>query len=77
MEYCRVIVEGAPFVNEEGFTYHVPSYLSDIVSVGSMVFVPFGKGDKVRIGFVVEETCKNHIEKNAKLKDMSMLLSLC
>lgn len=73
MEYCRVIVEGAPFVNEEGFTYHVPSYLSDIVSVGSMVFVPFGKGDKVRIGFVVEETCKNHIEKNAKLKDILLV----
>ena len=55
MEYCRVIVDGAPFVNEDGFTYRVPPSLEQFVAIGSIVYVPFGKGDKLKIGFVVSE----------------------
>lgn len=54
MRCCRVIVEGAPFVNEEGFSYIVPEYLENIVACGSMVYVPFGKGNKIKNGFVIE-----------------------
>ena len=54
MRCCRVIVEGAPFVNEEGFSYIIPEYLENIVACGSMVYVPFGKGNKIKNGFVIE-----------------------
>ncbi len=53
MKCCRVIVDGTPFVNEEGFTYRIPTFLQDVVQVGSMVAVPFGKKNLLKKGFVV------------------------
>lgn len=55
MKYCRVIVEGAPFVNEEGFTYHVPAFLESYIQIGSLVYVPFGRSNAIKKGIVVTE----------------------
>ena len=30
-------------------------FLEQFVAIGSIVYVPFGKGDKLKIGFVVSE----------------------
>lgn len=54
MRCCRVIVEGAPFVNEEGFSYNIPEFLDEYIARGSMVYVPFGKGNKIKNGFVID-----------------------
>lgn len=53
MKCCRVIVEGTPFVNEEGFIYRIPAFLQDVVQIGSMVAVPFGKSNLLKKGFVI------------------------
>ena len=73
MEYCRVIVDGAPFVNEDGFTYRVPPFLEQSVAIGSIVYVPFGKGDKLKIGFVVSEEAAVETEAAHKIKDIVMI----
>lgn len=73
MDYCRIIVDGTPFVNEEGFTYRVPSFLQDFVAIGSMVYVPFGKGDKVKIGFVIKEESAASYENDKKIKSILMV----
>ena len=73
MEYCRVIVDGAPFVNEDGFTYRVPPFLEQFVAIGSMVYVPFGKGDKLKIGFVVSEESAVETAAAHKIKDIVMV----
>lgn len=75
MDYCRVIVDGAPFVNEDGFTYRVPDFLQDVVAVGSLVYVPFGKGDKLKKGFVVAVE-KKPAEGAHKLKEIVLVASL-
>ena len=73
MEYCRVIVDGAPFVNEDGFTYRVPPFLEQFVTIGSIVYVPFGKGDKLKIGFVVSEESAVETAAAHKIKDIVMV----
>lgn len=73
MEYCRVIVDGAPFVNEDGFTYRVPPFLEQFVAIGSIVYVPFGKGDKLKIGFVVSEESAVETAAAHKIKDIVMV----
>lgn len=74
MRCCRVIVEGTPFVNEEGFSYIIPDFLNEYVACGSMVYVPFGKGDKIKSGFVIDiadEEVSNH-----RLKEVLMVQHL-
>lgn len=71
MQFCRVIVDGAPFVQEEGFTYRVPEFLRTMVQVGSMVYVPFGKKNGVKKGFVIAETLAP--EEEHGLKELLMV----
>lgn len=73
MEYCRVIVDGAPFVNEEGFTYRVPGFLQPIVAVGSIVYIPFGRAEKIKKGFVIQEEDAEHRMKDEKIKSILMV----
>ena len=74
MRCCRVIVEGAPFVNEEGFSYKIPELLDQYIVRGSMVYVPFGKGDKIKTGFVIEVL--EDEENEHRLKDVLMVQHL-
>ena len=41
------------------FSYHVPENLENIIQIGDRVCIPFGKGDKIEEGFVVDyvENC--------------------
>lgn len=53
MQYCQVVVDGTPFVNEEGFDYKVPPALEAHIRLGSIVYIPFGKNNQIKKGFVI------------------------
>lgn len=76
MEYCRVIVDGVPFVNEEGFTYHIPAFLQQYVELGSIVYVPFGKNDRIKKGFVIEADQSLFRQDKDKIKEILMIHQL-
>ena len=71
MEYLPRHCSTRAFVNEDGFTYRVPPSLEQFVAIGSIVYVPFGKGDKLKIGFVVSEEAAVETEAAHKIKDSS------
>ncbi len=73
MEYCRVIVDGVPFVHEEGFTYHVPPFLQKMVKIGCIVYIPFGKGNGIKKGIVISEESPENLQNTGKIKDVLML----
>ena len=52
--YCSVILRGATKQIDRLFTYRIPSELEDLVVPGSLVSIPFGKGDSQRCAVVVE-----------------------
>ena len=56
MKYAKVAVEGTVFSFDKEFDYVIPPELESKVHKGCRVTVPFGKGNKKRIGFVFEVT---------------------
>ena len=52
--YCSVILRGATKQIDRLFTYSVPDELAGSVVPGSLVSVPFGKGDSQRCAVIVE-----------------------
>ncbi|SDX89279.1 replication restart DNA helicase PriA [Ruminococcaceae bacterium YAD3003] len=52
--YCSVILRGAVRQTDKLFTYRVPDELSGTVVAGSLVNVPFGKGDSQRCAVVID-----------------------
>lgn len=72
--YCSVILRGAVRQTDNLYTYRVPEDLRSDTYVGSLVSVPFGKGDSVRCGVIVE--LKDAFEGDeGNLKDIDSLLS--
>jgi primosomal protein N' (replication factor Y) len=51
--YCSVILRGAVRQTDNLYTYRVPEELSGSVTAGSLVNVPFGKGDSERCAVVI------------------------
>ena len=51
---CGVAIEKATYAYDAIYTYLIPDALRDEISVGSRVIVPFGKGNKRRLGVVLE-----------------------
>ena len=51
--FCSVILRGAIRQTDNLYTYHVPEDMSADISVGSLVSVPFGKGDSKKTAVVV------------------------
>ncbi|MDD3430385.1 MAG: DEAD/DEAH box helicase, partial [Oscillospiraceae bacterium] len=64
---AQVAVNNATFHFDKLYSYKVPETLANLIAVGSMVLVPFGRGTaKARMGVVLQlETLK---EENDKLK---------
>ena len=54
MKYAKVAVESAAFTFDKAFDYAIPAELEPLVKKGSRVTVPFGNGNKKRIGVVFE-----------------------
>ncbi len=68
--YCSVILREATKQVDRLFTYSVPEELSRTVAAGSLVYVPFGKGDSQRCAVVVEL-------KDSFDGDISLVKDLC
>ena len=71
--FCSVILRGATKQIDRMFTYRVPSELEGTVVPGSLVFIPFGKGDSQRCAVVVE--MKDVFDgDDSQVKDISSLI---
>lgn len=55
MSYCRVVLEGAQFIDNSGLMYEIPSCLAHDVHIGSIVYAPFGKKNFIKQGIVVSK----------------------
>lgn len=52
-KFAKIIVDVPLMQTDKPFSYRVPDDLSDSISLGSRVHVPFGKGNRLLQGFVV------------------------
>ena len=52
--YARVIIDISHEKVDRPFCYKIPDHLSKEVEIGSLVEVPFGKGNTMRKGYVIE-----------------------
>ena len=72
--FCSIILRGATKQIDRMFTYRVPSDLEGNVVPGSLVSIPFGKGDSQRCAVVVE--LKESFDGDeSQVKDISSLIS--
>jgi len=72
--FCSIILRGATKQIDRMFTYRVPSDLEGAVVPGSLVSIPFGKGDSQRCAVVVE--LKDSFDGDeSQVKDISSLIS--
>ena len=72
--YCNVILRGAVRQTDRLFTYRVPEDMSGTVVTGSLVNVPFGKGDSQRCAVVIE--LKDSFDgDDSVVKDISSVIS--
>ena len=53
-KYARVIIDISHEKVDRPFCYIIPSHLLEMVEVGTCVEVPFGKGNTLRKGYVIE-----------------------
>lgn len=58
IEYAlvRIAVSEVPYAADKLYTYFVPEALRETICPGMRVMVPFGRGNRRREGFVVDET---------------------
>jgi len=72
--YCSVILRGAVRQTDNLYTYRVPEELRTETFVGSLVNVPFGKGDSQRCGVIVD--IKDSFEGDEEsVKDIASFIS--
>ena len=55
-KYAEIIIDISTGKLDHPFTYRVPEELSEKLSPGSLVEIPFGKGNTIRTGYVIELT---------------------
>ena len=54
MTFVKVHIVSAPYHIDKAYTYHLPMELEKKVRLGSVVVVPFGGGNKQKLGIVTE-----------------------
>ena len=54
--YADVIIDLSVKNVDRIFQYRIPDHLKELVKPGVQVNIPFGKGNSIRRGFVVEVT---------------------
>ncbi|MBE6811620.1 MAG: primosomal protein N' [Ruminococcaceae bacterium] len=71
---AKVAVENSAYSFDKLFSYRIPDALSETLLPGCRVFVPFGRGNTKRQGFVfaVKDSCQE--ENPEKLKDVCSVL---
>lgn len=55
-EYANIIIDISHEKLDKTFQYKVPEYLKEGLLVGMQVEIPFGNGDRITTGYVVELT---------------------
>lgn len=68
MKYASVIVDVPTMQTDRPYTYHIPMELQDESHVGMRVQVPFGKGSRHVLGFVVD--LFSELKEDIPLKDI-------
>lgn len=71
--YADIIVDISHEQLDKAFQYRIPPELSNQVSVGVMVNVPFGRGNRTITGYVIEITEKNKFDID-KIKDIQSVV---
>ena len=56
MKFAKVIIDIAYNKLDHPFTYKIPAAMEESVQTGSVVIVPFGRGNTRRKGYVIEIT---------------------
>lgn len=72
LNIAKVAVENTSYHFDKEYSYAIPSELSDIALCGSRVKVPFGGGNRYRIGLITEVTDK--LDGGIKLKPIAAVL---
>jgi primosomal protein N' len=68
---AKIVVEDFPFFNNAFFSYAIPTSLEQSLTFGSLVQVPFGLSNSLRLGIVVElAVCESQ-----QIKEIHALLS--
>lgn len=78
MKYAKVAVESAVYTFDKAFDYSIPAELEQSVRKGCRVTVPFGNGNKKRLGIVFELsdfTESKRVKKIAEVLDKEPLLN--
>ena len=70
MKYAKVAVESAVFTFDKAFDYAIPHELEAKVRKGCRVTVPFGNGNRKRIGIVFELSDETDSKKIKKISDV-------
>ena len=60
-EYARVYLLDTPYAIDRAFDYFIPSSMRTALCRGSFVTVPFGKGNRSRLGVVTDFTERTRI----------------
>lgn len=72
-EYARVFLLDTPYAIDRGYDYFIPTTMREAARRGSFVTVPFGKGNRNRLGVITEHTACAQVD-TARVKP---LLSVC
>lgn len=78
MKYAKVAVEAATFTFDKAFDYEIPAELENAAKKGCRVTVPFGNGNKKRIGIIfdiTDYTESKRLKKISEVLDEEPLLS--
>ena len=67
--YADIIVDISQDKLDKTFQYHIPSELEDKVSVGTRVLAPFGKGNRLISGYVIDIKEESSFDKD-RIKDI-------
>lgn len=70
MKYAKVAVESAVFTFDKAFDYAIPKQLEESVKKGVRVTVPFGNGNKKRLGIVFDITDSTESKKTKKISEV-------
>ncbi len=73
-QYADIIIDISHEKVDRPFQYRIPAHLSDKITVGTCVMVPFGKGNSSRTGYVVELSDKAEYDP-MRIKEISALAS--
>ncbi len=62
MKYAEIIIDITNENVDKIFHYAIPENIKEKICLGMRVFVPFGKGNRIREGYVIGFTDKTDIE---------------